>query len=77
MRLGLKWPGQKVILMGYAERIVSALIAVACIVMLVRLAMGPARQQRVDRAVRDAWARTTKAFTRLYRRLISVNAFVA
>lgn len=57
--------------MGYAERIVSALIALACIVMLVRLAIGPRRQQRFDRVVREAWARTTKIFTRLYRRQAS------
>lgn len=54
--------------MGYAERIVAALIALACIVMLLRLAMGSRRQQKLDRAVRDAWLRTQKMFTRLYRR---------
>lgn len=54
--------------MGYAERIVSALIAVACIVMLVRLAIGRNRQQKLDRAVRQAWARVSNMFLRLYRR---------
>lgn len=54
--------------MGYAERIVAALIAVACIVMLLRLAIGPRRQQKLDRAAREAWSRTHKLFTRLYRR---------
>jgi hypothetical protein len=54
--------------MGYAERTVSALIAVACIVMLVRLAMGAHRQQKLDRTIRDAWASVQKTFTRLYRR---------
>lgn len=54
--------------MGYAERIVAALIAVACIVMLLRLAVGPRRQQKLDRAAREAWSRTHKLFTRLYRR---------
>lgn len=54
--------------MGYAERIVAALIAAVCIVMLLRLAVGSRRQQKFDRAVRDAWLRTQKTFTRLYRR---------
>ena len=54
--------------MGMAEKLVSWLIAAACIVMLLRLAMGARRQQKFDRAARGAWYAIKGQVQRLYRR---------
>lgn len=54
--------------MDFAEKAVAVLVAVACIVMLLRLAVGAKRRQRFDRAWRVWWQSTRKHAVRLYRR---------
>lgn len=47
-----------------AEKIVAALVAVACLVMVVRLALGERRRARLDQVVAESW----RKLVRLYRR---------
>lgn len=54
--------------MGFAEKTVAWLTAIACIVMLLRLAMGANKQQKLDRAVLSFWQTAKRRVTRLYRR---------
>lgn len=37
------------------ERVIALLVALACLVLLGRLALGPSRRARLDRAVRQRW----------------------
>ena len=50
-----------------AERIVAALMGLICLVFLVRLALGPARQQRFDATLRRLWQAITTLAQRLRR----------
>jgi hypothetical protein len=45
--------------MGLAEQLLAALTLAVCVVLGVRLCLGPARQQRFDRALRK-WSRTLR-----------------
>lgn len=40
-----------------ADKIFSVLVAAVCVVMLIRLALGEPRRQRLDRAFTQAWLR--------------------
>lgn len=53
------------------EKIVAALVAVACLVMVLRLALGERRRARLDQAVSGfwaAWVAWSRKLVRLYRR---------
>ena len=54
--------------MGFAEKTVAGLIAIACIVMLLRLAIGPDRTRRLDAAVQRRWQTAKRRAARMYRR---------
>lgn len=43
--------------MAWGEAIVAGLVLAVCLVMLVRLALGPLRRERFDRALANAWQR--------------------
>lgn len=43
--------------MALGEMIVAGIVLAVCLVMLVRLALGPARRERLDRALVNAWHR--------------------
>lgn len=50
-----------------AERIVAALMGLICLIFLARLALGPARQQRFDAALRRLWQALRSVAQRLRR----------
>lgn len=43
--------------MAWGEAIIAGLVLAVCLVMLVRLAVGPVRRERLDRAMTNAWHR--------------------
>lgn len=51
------------------EKIVAALTALACVVMLLRLALGARRTASFDRAARNLWEQARRTATRFVRRL--------
>lgn len=54
--------------MGFAEKTVAWLIAIACIAMLLRMALGAQRRQKLDRMVLDFWQTAKRRTARMYRR---------
>lgn len=54
--------------MGFAEKTVAWLVAITCIVMLLRLAVGARRTQKLDRAVVIFWQNARRRMARIYRR---------
>lgn len=54
-----------------AERIVSGLIGLACLLMLVRLALGANTRGRLDRWFIGGWNALSTKFSRMYRRQVS------
>lgn len=54
--------------MGFAEKTVAWLIAIACIAMLLRMALGAKRRQKLDSTALSFWQTVKRRSARMYRR---------
>ncbi|HET8871782.1 MAG TPA: hypothetical protein VFM48_15150 [Aquabacterium sp.] len=52
--------------MGSGEKIVALVVALACIVMLIRLALGSRRTASFDRALRNGWSSVQRRASRTW-----------
>ena len=54
--------------MGVAEKVMAGLVLAVCLVLLVRIFLGPRLRYRLDRSATNAWHRLQRGIGRLTRR---------